>query len=219
MATENYYYPLITAEQLKTLISTINNNISDDYIRTLIEIEQKKTIRSLLGYSLYNKLQLQYKNTLYNTTTTTTTTLSGTTTSTTTLSGSTTTTTTTLETLNTENEILYEDYIKMILAYSVYKRMIIDMTYQLENNGLRKKISDVSEVAEKDEMTYVRNQIQNDLEFYKTEMLKYINENQNDYPLYFNDIDDRWRSLNKNRSNSYDYNMNINGNRWHISKI
>lgn len=210
MSTKNIFYPLITPEQLKMLISTINNSISNDYIKSLIEIEQKKAIRPLLGYSLYNQIQEQYSGYTYLSTTTTTTTLSGETTTTTTLSGeTTTTTTTTILSFSPENEILYDDYLKMILAYSVYKRLVIDMTYQLENNGLRKKFSDVSEVAEKTELTYVRNEIQNDLDFYKTELIKYINNNRGDYPLYFNDTDSRYNSLNDSRVKGYDFNMNI----------
>lgn len=175
MATTNIYYPLITAQQLKSLISTINDNILDDYIETLIEIEQKKSIRPLLGYSYYNEIQEQ-------------------------LSGN---------TLTTDNEIIYDDYLKLILSYSVYKRLVVDMSYQLENSGLRKKYSDVSEVADPSELTYVRKMIQEDLDFYKTEMIKYIQENVSKYPLYFNDTDSRWNTRNNNRTKGYDFNWNI----------
>lgn len=192
MSTINFYYPLITATQLKSLITTINNNISDEFILTLIEIEQKKVIRPILGYSFYNEIQLQ-------------------------VSG---------DTLTSDNEIIYDDYLKLILAYSVYKRLIVDMTYQLENAGLRKKYSDVSESADPSELSYVRKMIQEDLDFYKTELVKYVQQNVSKYPLYFNDTDSRWNTRDKQRNRGYNFGMNISddiynnsGFDWNIRKI
>ena len=175
MATDNVYFPLITTTQLKSLISEINNNISDDYIENVIMIEQKKQIRALLGYSLYNQIQLG-------------------------VSGS---------TLSTADQTLYDDYIKLILAYSVYKRLVVSMSYQLENAGLRKKYSDVSELAEQTEISYVRSMIQDDLDFYKNEMIKYICNNQSLYPLYYNDTDARNANTDNKRSRGYDTGWNI----------
>lgn len=178
MATTNVYYPLITATQLKTLISEINDNISNDYIQFVIETQQKKEIRHLLGYSLYNDIQEQ-------------------------VSGG---------TLSTANDTIYEDYLKMILALYCYKRLLVSMTYQLENAGLRKKYSDVSEVAESSEIRYVRSEVQDDIDFYKKELIKYICENQSSYPLYYNDTDDRNNSVDNKRAKGYNFG-------WNISKI
>jgi hypothetical protein len=178
MATTNYYAPLISPTILKTLISEINNNISDDYIMTTIEMEQKKNIRPLLGYSFYNQIQEQY----------------------------------TGGTLTTANTIIYEDYVRVILAYLVYKRLINTMTYQLENSGLRKKYSDVSEVAEPNELVYIRKEIQDDIDYYKKEMVKYLCENSSSYPLYINDTDDRYNSLDNARAKGFSFG-------WNISKI
>jgi len=178
MATTNIYYPLITATQLKTLISEIDNAISDDYIGYVIKIEQVKQIRSLLGYSYYNQIQEG-------------------------VSGS---------TLSTADQLIYDDYLKMILSLLCYKRLIISMTYQLENAGLRKKYSDVSEVAETGEMSYVRAEIQDDIDFYKNEMIKYISNNQTTYPLYYSDTDARYNSVDDKRAKGYNFG-------WNISKI
>lgn len=115
-------------------------------------------------------------------------------------------------TLSTENELIYDDYLKMLLALYCYKRLVISMSFQLENAGLRKKYSDVSEVAETSEMSYVRSMIQDDIDFYKKEMVKYICENQSSYPLYYNDTDDRYNSLDDKRIRGSKFG-------WNISKI
>ena len=83
------------------------------------------------------------------------------------------------------------------------------MSDELENAGLRKKYSDVSEIAEQTEIAYVRSIIQTDLDFYKNEMIKYICNNQSKYPLYYNDTDARNANTDNKRSRGYDTGWNI----------
>ena len=56
MSTINLYYPMLTPIELKSLIAEINNNIDESYIEYNIELSQKKIMRPLLGYSLYNQI-------------------------------------------------------------------------------------------------------------------------------------------------------------------
>lgn len=159
MSTLNIYYPMLTAGEVKALIPEINNNISNEYIDYNIELSQKKIMRPLLGYGLYNQILLE---------------LSGAT-----ISG------------NTADYIIYNDYLKIILALSTHQRLVSSMSYQLENNGLRIKISEVSNSTEMATQNYIKNNIQNDIDFFKGELVEYICNNRSDYPLYFNDTDKR----------------------------
>lgn len=159
MSTVNLFYPLVTPEEVKALIVEINNNIDNDYIKYNIELAQKKWLRPLLGFGLYNQILLE---------------VSGGT-----ISG------------NTADYIIYNDYLKMILALTTHQRLVSSMSYQLENNGLRIKISEVSNSTEMATQNYIKNNIQNDIDFFKAELVEYICNNRSDYPLYFNDPDKR----------------------------
>jgi hypothetical protein len=76
--------------------------------------------------------------------------------------------------------------------------LIIKTSYSLENSGLRTKISDVSMLANREDMEFLRNEIADDLRYYKREMKKYIELNLSAYPLYLNDTDDRVASMDRN---------------------
>lgn len=167
MSTINIYYPMLTASEVKALIPEINNNISDEYIEYNIELAQKKIMRPILGYGLYNQIVLE---------------VSGGT-----ISG------------NTADFIIYNDYLKIILALTTQQRLVSSMSYQLENNGLRIKISEVSNSTEMASQNYIKNNIQNDIDFFKSELVEYICNNRNDYPLYFNDTDARDDHYNKRK--------------------
>lgn len=159
MSTINLYYPMLTPIELKSLIAEVNNNIDESYIEYNIELSQKKIMRPLLGYSLYNQILLE---------------ISGGT-----ISG------------NTADYIIYNDYLKLILALATYQRLVTSMSYQLENNGLRIKVSETSDVSQVKDQVFIRNNIQNDIDFFKSELIDYLCENRASYPLYFNDTDAR----------------------------
>lgn len=167
MNTINIFYPLITSTEVKALIPEINSNIDNSYITYNIELAQKKWLRPLLGYGLYNQIVLE---------------VSGGT-----ISG------------NTADFIIYNDYLKIILALTTHQRLVSSMSYQLENNGLRIKISEVSNSTEMATQNYIKNNIQNDIDFFKSELVEYICNNRADYPLYFNDTDARDDHYNKKR--------------------
>ena len=97
----------------------------------------------------------------------------------------------TTDTLSVANKKLMDDYIVMILSLSVYKRILISTTFQVENNGLRVKLSDSSETASRNDVSFVSQSIDDDINYYTQELIKYICDNQSDYPLYFNCNDGR----------------------------
>lgn len=171
---------MITPSELKDLISEVNNNIEESYLTYNIELSQKKVMRPLLGYGLYNAILLE---------------LSGGTMGT--VSG------------NTEYNIIYEDYLKLILSLATYQRLVSSMSYQLENNGLRVKISEVSNPSETKDQIFVRNNIQNDIDFFKSELVEYICQNRTSFELYFSDTDSR-----RDHNDKTNYN-----NTWNLGSI
>jgi len=156
MSTTNIYHPMLTPVELIALIPEVNNNLEQSYIEYNIQIAQKQIIRPILGYGLYNKIQLE-------------------------LSGG---------TISGQDEIIYNDYLKLILALSTFRRLVSSMSYNLENIGLRIKLSEVSDPTDLPQQSYYRNHIQNDIDFFKAELVEYICKNRNDFPLYFNDTAD-----------------------------
>lgn len=181
MSTTNIYYPMLTPEELKVLIPEVNNNIENSYIEYNIELAQKQVMRPLLGYGLYNQILLE-------------------------LSGGTIT-----DTGNTADNTIYNDYLKLILALSTYKRLVSSMHYHLENTGLRVKLTEVSDPTDLSQQSYYKNHIQNDIDFFKSELIEYICNNRTLYPLYFNDTDDRDdHTAKRNYTNSWTISV-ING--------
>jgi len=98
---------------------------------------------------------------------------------------------TSASTVSTANQYILDEYLYMIISLQVQKRLIMTNSYQLENNGLRTKLSDVSELADTQDLTYYRSDLQNDIDFLINEMIKYIDINQNDYPLFVSKTDPR----------------------------
>lgn len=93
--------------------------------------------------------------------------------------------------LTVANKYLLDNYLVMILALFVFKRLIYTSSYQVENTGLRKKYSESSEIAEFREMDFYRTNIQDDIDFYINSMIKFIDANPTEYTLYFNNTDPR----------------------------
>ena len=111
-------------------------------------------------------------------------------------------------TLTDANEYLLNNYIVMILALSVFNRLVITSSYQVENTGVRKKYSESSELASLQEQSYYRQQIQDDRDFWINEMVKFICDNQADYPLYYQRTDTRLNTADPQRR-KYGFGFNI----------
>lgn len=103
--------------------------------------------------------------------------------------------------VTTANQFILDNYLYMILALHVQLRLTINNTYQLENAGLRLKLSDVSNVAETADINLYRTWVQNDIDFLVNEMIKFIDENQSDYPTFITRTDPRENTLNETRRN------------------
>ena len=82
---------------------------------------------------------------------------------------------------------LKEEYIDWILALGVWQNIIITQSYQLNSAGLRLKTTDHSVAAEPQDISFMRQYIQNMIDSKRKDMQRYINDNQGNYPLYFSD--------------------------------
>lgn len=115
----------------------------------------------------------------------------------------------TTNTLSAANQILMDDYIAMILSLSVYKRLVLSSTFQIENTGLRKKLSDNSEGASRNDISFMQQNIGDDITYYTRELTKYICDNQSTYPLYFNCTDGRLNTIDRNRHQGGSLGFNV----------
>lgn len=111
-------------------------------------------------------------------------------------------------TISLYNQFLLDEYLYMIIALFIQQRLAISNTYQLENNGVRIKQSDVSLPTDTEEQTKYRSYIQNDIDLLQKEMVKYILANQTLFPTYISHSDPR--STNDNRR-PYNYGFSVGG--------
>jgi hypothetical protein len=172
------YYPIMTAQQVKNTLPEINDNIPNELITQHVKIVQQMKIRPLLGYDYYEELEIQ---------------TSGNT------SGS---------TLTAANQFILDEYLYMIISLHVQMRLVMGNTYQLENAGLRVRLSDVSDAAQIQDMTYYRTDLKNDIDFLINEMKKYIDANQSSYVTYTTRSDPRENTANENRRD-YNYGFSL----------
>lgn len=114
-------------------------------------------------------------------------------------------------TLTGPNETIVNDYLKLILALYVQQKLIITQTYHLERAGLRIKISQTSDIASTEDIRFMRQVIQDELDYLKNEFYKYVEDNISSYPLYNSDTDGRQATK--------DYPRRINNFGINISKI
>lgn len=85
----------------------------------------------------------------------------------------------------TNNKLLIDNYIKNLLSYSVWQYLAMILSYQLNSAGVRLKVSDHSTLAEAADIQYYRSYIQNFIDNTRRLMQEYIDDHPSDYPLYF----------------------------------
>jgi hypothetical protein len=111
-------------------------------------------------------------------------------------------------TLSASNEVIVNDYLKLILALYVQQKIIITQTYHIERAGLRIKVSDVSDVAQPDDIRFYMQTITDEIDYLKGEFYKYVQQHYADYPLFQNDTDLRYATKNHKRQIA-NYGINI----------
>lgn len=78
-------------------------------------------------------------------------------------------------TISTDNQYILDEYIYYIIAYKTLSHIIIKTSFQLENTGVRSKISTGSDIADFKTVAYLKEQAEQDLNNYLIELLKYLN--------------------------------------------
>lgn len=91
-------------------------------------------------------------------------------------------------TYSAANQTIVDDYIKKILAFGVWQNLLINLSLQTNDAGLRIKISDHSEAASSRDIAFMRDYIQNFIDSKRKEMYRYIKNNKSSYPKYYNDV-------------------------------
>lgn len=107
------------------------------------------------------------------------------------------------------NQFILDNYLNMIIALGAYQRIIYSTTYQMEQSGVRIKLTDNSEKASDEAIHLLRTQIQSDFDFLVNEMIRYIDENLSSYPLYNVRNDDRNVSSEVRQRSKMNFGFNI----------
>jgi hypothetical protein len=99
---------------------------------------------------------------------------------------------------------LKTNYLDYILSYGVWKHLVITMSLQLNDAGLRVKTSDHSVPAESRDLSFMRDFIDNFIDAKRKTMFRYLTDPplQTDYPYYFNG-----RFNDQPRKMIYDFNI------------
>jgi len=90
-------------------------------------------------------------------------------------------------TTTAENLIIINNYLKSILAFGTWQNLIINLSLQTNDAGLRIKLSEHSQAAESKDLSFMRDYIQDFIDSKRKEMYRYIKNNQSSYTLYYND--------------------------------
>lgn len=91
-------------------------------------------------------------------------------------------------TYSTANAYMMDNYLQYILAFGTWKHLMISLSLQLNDAGLRIKSSDHSVQAESKDMFFYREYIDSFINNKRKEMFRYITRHTTDYPLYYSTI-------------------------------
>jgi hypothetical protein len=89
-------------------------------------------------------------------------------------------------TLNSNEQLLLNNYIADCLIYYVMSELPMGLSYQFYNKGLLRKSSDNTENPSMQDMIDVANRYRTRAEFYKQRLIKYLRQNNTLYPEYLN---------------------------------
>lgn len=82
------------------------------------------------------------------------------------------------------NKVIMDNFIIYIMAYAVYRRIIIYDSVSVEESGSRTKNSLYSEPIDSKIQANIAKAIDDDVDFYIREFKKYMCDNSASYPLY-----------------------------------
>lgn len=111
--------------------------------------------------------------------------------------------------ITTEDQYILDNYLYRVISLEVFKRLVLYTSFQLENAGLRVKLSDVSQPAEVKDINLMRSDAQDQIDFLINEMDKYMNEYKTSYPKYFTSRNSRGENTMDESRRKYDYGFSI----------
>lgn len=76
------------------------------------------------------------------------------------------------------------DYIKRPLVFAMFQNSLATLWMRIENSGITKNISENQESVTVEELGMLENQFKNDFDIEKQKLIKYLDANYLDYPLY-----------------------------------
>lgn len=91
-------------------------------------------------------------------------------------------------TLTTQNKYIVDNFLKYICSFGVQLHLVITLSLQLNDSGLRIKVSDHSTAAESSDLSFYRSYIQDFIDNKRESMYRYIKYHPTDYPKYYSDF-------------------------------
>lgn len=159
----------ITEEVFKSMIPSSRNVTDTQTIYYSISLSQQNTIKEILGRDLYEDILDKYTQYID--------------------SG---------VTMEEHYSFLVDNYIKPILAFATYKRLISSLSFKLKEGGLRYTVNGNDELAQYQDRNSIIGEITNDINLFIADMKYYISDNIQYFGLYnqgFNNINGN-KSLN-----------------------
>jgi hypothetical protein len=87
--------------------------------------------------------------------------------------------------LSSADQTMMTEYIKPILSLYTYTDMLVPLSYQIDNTGVREKVVAESNLSAKSNIGYLQDNMKNEISWYLEQMNNYLNDNQTLYPLYY----------------------------------
>jgi len=145
----------IDEETFKAMVPSSRNVSDTQSIYYAIALSQRNTIRDILGDDLYEDIVSDY--TAYVN--------SGT-------------------SMSSCYTNLMNNYLKPILSFATYKRLINNLSFKLKEGGLRAVEDTTSYLADGNDRAIIKSEITSDINMFIRDMKKYIYDNQSRFPLY-----------------------------------
>ena len=82
---------------------------------------------------------------------------------------------------------LVEKHIKDFLAFAVKFEVLPDMTYNSTSQGIVENVADFTTPVNSKKLSFLRNEIYKQAQSYKRRMVEFIENEENNYPLYIKD--------------------------------
>ena len=82
---------------------------------------------------------------------------------------------------------LVKEHIKDLLAFAVKFEALPDMTYNSTSQGIVENIADFTTPVNSKKLSFLRNEIYKQAQTYKRRMVEFIEQEENNYPLYIKD--------------------------------